>query len=319
MKTAIFTFAAIILTVTSVSVWAQEEVERVETNLVTMNVAVTDSRGNYVRGLSKSDFTLLDDGRPQEIDTFSAQSTPVSIGIVYDMHPSTDEVTFSVLDALKAFTKGLGGSDDYFVNVFSENGSLTTDFVPTRDQLVKFVDNGGRTGPTSLYDAVFAAANKVSRMKNPKKILLLLTDGADQNSQHSLKQLKLHFRSVNVPLYAVTFNNDPRQSFSYVDLTQKGPRQVFRVDERSGVDAAALAELSKTTGGQTFEGSLRNRYYLAALCQKVMSEISNQYVIGFYPDSRDNKWHRLSLAVRSPASTKYNVTTRRGYQSPNKP
>jgi len=318
MKTAIFTFAAIII-FTSIPTPAQDEVERVETNLVTMNVAVTDSKGNDVRGLSKSDFTLLDNGRPQEIDSFSAQSTPVSIGIVYDMHPTTDDLTFSVLDALKTFTRGLGNNDDYFVNVFGESGSLTTEFVPTRDQLAKFVADGGRSGPISLYDAVFAAANKVSQMKNPKKILLLLTDGSDQNSQHSLKQLKTHLRSVNVPLYAVTFSNDPREFFSYVDLTQKGPRQVFRVDERSGVDTAALAELSKTTGGQTFEGSLRNRYYLAALCQRVMSEISNQYVIGFYPDSRDNKWHRLSLSVRTPASARYNLSTRRGYQSPKKP
>lgn len=319
MKTAIFTFAAIILISASVSVRAQEEVERVETNLVTMNVSVTDSKGNYVRDLSKSDFTLLDNGRRQEIDAFSAQSAPVSVGIVYDMHPTTDELTFSVLEALKTFTQNLGNKDDYFVNVFGENGSLTTEFVPSRDQLVKFVESGDRSGPTSLYDAVFAAANRVSRMKNPKKILLLLTDGADRNSQHNLKQLKLHLRGVNVPLYAVTFTNDPREFFSYVDLTQKGPRQVFRVDERSGVDTAALAELSKTTGGQTFEGSVRNRYYLAALCKKVMGEISNQYLIGFYPDTPDNRWHLLSLSVRSPASKKYKVSTRRGYQSPKKP
>ena len=319
MKVAAIVFAIIILGLTAQRIYAQEEVERVETDLVTLNVAVTDSHGNYVRGLTKNDFVLLDNGRPQAIDAFSALSAPVSIGVVYDMHPGTDEFTMSVLDALRAFAQRLRPEDDYFVNVFGQNGSLTTEFVPTREQLNSFVENGNRTGSTSLYDAVFAAANRMAKMKNPKKVLLLLTDGADHSSEHSLKQLKLHLRSVNLPVYSVTFGFDPRPQFSYADLMQKGPRQTFRTGETSGLDRAVLADLSKTTGGQSFDGNIRNRYYLDALCQKVLAEVSNQYVFGFYPETRDNKWHRLEARVKSPAGKNYKVSTRRGYQSPKRP
>src|SRR5262249_13032212 len=154
-------------------------------------------------------------------------TAPASIGIVYDLHPSTDDQRASVLEALRQFASKLGGGDEYFVTVFGNNGSLTTDFVPTEDQIRNFVDSGYRTGPTSLYDAIFASSNKVAAMLNPKKLLIILTDGADHSSEHSLKSLRLHLRGLNVPVYSVTFSENNRQMVGYVDLYRTGPRQTF--------------------------------------------------------------------------------------------
>src|SRR6185369_6268720 len=154
-------------------------------------------------------------------------SAPVSIGVVYDMHPAVEERTASVLQALKQFTQKLKGGDEYFVNVFGDRGNLTTDFVPNEEQVRDWVQSGDRKGPTTLYDAIFAASNKVSGMKNPKKILIVLTDGQDHNSEHSLKALRLHLRSVNLPLYSVTFSQENRRMFSYADINRNGPRQTF--------------------------------------------------------------------------------------------
>jgi Ca-activated chloride channel family protein len=304
-----------IISIYPISLFAQDEPVRIETNLVTLNVAITDKKGNYVRELSKNSFVITDNGIKQNIDTFSSETAPASIGIVYDMHPTTDDKTSSVLSALNQFAEKLTNSDDYFINVFGNNGSLTTEFVPTEKQVRDFVENGDRKGPTSLYDAIFAASNKVAGMKNPKKLLIVLTDGADHNSQHNLKELRLHLRSINLPVYSVTFSGDSRKMFGYADLYRSGPRQTFDLEETSNMDRAVLAELSKNTGGQSFEGSVRNRYYLAALCTKVLTEINNQYVIGFYPENSDGKWHHLRVSIISPDAGKYKTSSRRGYQS----
>jgi len=305
-----------ILTVLAAVVsFAQDEVVRVETNLVTLNIAVTDKRGNYMHDLDKNHFVIYDNGKKQNIDTFSPFSAPVSIGVVYDMHPAVEERTASVLQALKQFTQKLKGGDEYFVNVFGDRGNLTTDFVPNEEQVRDWVQSGDRKGPTTLYDAIFAASNKVSGMKNPKKILIVLTDGQDHNSEHSLKALRLHLRSVNLPLYSITFSQENRRMFSYADINRNGPRQTFAVGEASELDRGVLAELSKTSGGQSFEGTIRNRYYLTALCTKVMDELNSQYVIGFYPEEQDGKWHKLKVATINQPGIKYKISSRRGYQS----
>ena len=128
-----FFLVAIVLLVSS-SVFAQDTAISVETNLVTLNVGVTDRNGIFVKGLTKDDFMLAEGGTDRKIDVFSANDAALSIGIVYDMHALNDQTT-NVLEALKRFTGRLEPHDDYFITVFNEKGSVTTDFVPDADQL----------------------------------------------------------------------------------------------------------------------------------------------------------------------------------------
>jgi Ca-activated chloride channel family protein len=297
---------------------AQDAVFRVETNLVTLNVAVTDRKGNYVRGLRRNSFIVTDNGRRTDIESFSAETTPASIGIVYDMHGGGDERTRSVLAGLREFTSKLGDADDYFVNVFGDRGNLTTNFVPSEEQVRDFVVNGDLSTRMSLYDAIIRSSNKVAEMKNPKKILIILTDGSDTNSQHSLREMRARIRSINLPIYSVTFGSENRGAFGYADLYRTGPRQTFGLGEVSALDQGIIREISRTSGGMSFEG-VRNSFYVSRLIEKVIKDISNQYVIGFTPDNLDGKWHRLKVTLAGPAALKYRITARRGYQSPRRP
>ncbi len=291
---------------------AQDDTLRVATNLVTLNVAVTDRSGNAARRLTMKDFIVTDNGKAQNIESFSDGSAPVSFGIVYDQHPTTNEQTRSVLAALKQFTGGLGSTDDFFVTVFNDRGSLTTDFVPSDDQIVRQADRG----VTFLYDAIFAASNRVTKARNNKRVLLVLTDGADHNSQHSLKELKNHLRSINLPVYAITFGGTDRRMFAYSDIFREGPRQTLRIAETSDLDRGAIADLSKTSGGQTYDGNMRNRVYLPALMGKVSDEVKGQYVLGFYPDQLDGKYHKLKVTVSGQKEKRLKISSRKGYQSP---
>ncbi len=310
--------SAILLTTVSIYSAAQDDTIRVETNLVTVNVAVTDKNGNYVKGLKKDDFEILDNRIKQPIDNFSAEESPVAFGIVYDLHPTPDGRTTMVLDALKQFTKDLKQKDDFFLTVFNERGSLTTDFVPTSEQINANLTDAKPTTPNSLYDAIFAASEKIRERKNTKQILLVLTDGEDNSSDHSLKELRNHLRSVNLPVYSIAFSNENKRLFSYNDLSRNQGRQTLGVLESSQLNTAALAEISKSSGGQTFQRGIQNRFLLYGIFKKVAAEVENQYVIGFYPDTSDGKWHKLKLTVKNAGGKKYKLSNRKGYLSPSK-
>lgn len=298
----------------AVAAAAQDDTIRVATNLVTLNVSVSDKKGKAATGLKLSDFRLTDNGKAQEIETFSDAAAPVSYGIVYDQHPTTDDQTRSVLAALKQFTSKLGDSDDFFVTVFNDRGSLTTEFVPTSDQ----IGNQAGGGTKSLFDAIFAASDRMSKARNNKRVLLVLTDGADHNSQHSYKELRNHLRSVNLPVYAITFSNRDRTMFGYSDIFRDGPRGRILYGEADALDRGAIAELSKTSGGQAYDGNMRNQVYLAAVCTMVGEEVRSQYVLGFYPDALDGKYHKLKVTVAGQREKKLRISNRTGYQSPKK-
>lgn len=295
---------------------AQDEPIRVETNLVTVNVAVTDKNGNHIKGLKREDFEIWDNKTRQTIDTFSAENVPVSFGIVYDMHPTTDERTKTVLDALRQFTKDFKQADNFFVTVFNERGSLTTEFVPNPEQINANLTDVKPATPNSLYDTIFAASEKVREKRNTKQVLLVLTDGEDRTSHHSLKELRTHLRNVNLPVYSVSFAADNKSSSGYYDLYRMQGRQTLGAAETSQLNTAALAEISKTSGGQTFDRAVQNRYLLFGIFKKVLGEVENQYVIGFYPDATDGKWHKLKISIKNATGKKYRLSNRKGYLSP---
>jgi VWFA-related protein len=312
----ITTIIAILLAL-SFSAFAQTDPISVETDLVVMNVTVTNKNGGFVKGLTKEDFVVTDNGAKQQIDLFSASDSALSIGIVYDMHDA-DGQAVNVLEALKRFTARLGQDDDYFVMVFNEKGSLKADFVPDIEQVRRHLADPEKGTPSSLYDAIIAAGDHTRSLRHAKKYLIVFSDGADRDSRHSQKELRQRLHSINLPLYSLTFRPDDIRQLSYVDIGRNGPRQAFRIGEASELDRNVIAELSRSTGGGSYESDIRNRVYLSALAVKFLEEARNQYVIGFSPESGDGRWHKLKVSVNGNRGNTLKAESRSGYQSPRK-
>jgi VWFA-related protein len=299
----------------AIAVFPQDDNLRVETNLVTLNVSVVDRSGRAVTGLKKDDFIVLDIGVRQIIDSFSLHDAPISVGVIYDIHEANQEHTRNILAALRAFSSSLGNEDDIFINVIGERGSLTTEFVPTEEQIRDNLVNTEKNFKNSLYDAIFEASRKLSGARNSKRFLILLTDGADRSSHHKLKDLKSHLRTINLPLYSVTFGGNDRTQFGYSDVLQPVSLQRVRAGEASELDRAVVTELSRSSGGQSFEGEVRNRVYLTAIFAKVFSEVRDQYVLGFYPDKLDGKYHKIKVSIEGQKERGIKLSSRSGYRS----
>ena len=310
------TLFALILTL-AIGIAAQTEPISVETDLVVMNVSVTDKKGEFIKGLTKDDFAITDNGARQPIELFSAGDSGLSIGIVYDMHEA-DSQAGNVLEALKRFTSRLGPQDDHFVMIFNDKGSLTADIVPDIDQVRRHLADPDKGTPASLYDAIIAAGERTRKLRNAKKYLIVFSDGGDKNSHHSQKELRERLRGINLPLYSLTFRPDDVRQISYADIGQNGPRQAFVVGEATELDRSVIAELSKSSGGGSFESDIRNRVYLSALAVKFLEEARSQYVIGFSPEITDGRWHKLKVSLNGEKARRANVASRTGYQSPRK-
>ncbi|MEP7037702.1 MAG: VWA domain-containing protein, partial [Acidobacteriota bacterium] len=297
-----FVLFVILTVIFSAAIFAQDEKPiRVETNLVNVNVAVRNEKGDFVENLKKEQFDVFDNNRKQQIEYFSAEDAPVSFGIVYDLHPTTDERTITVLESLRQFTKELRPTDDFFVTVFNERGSLTLDFVPTAEQ-VKTNLSGKFGSPNSLYDAIYAAGDKIRNSKNLKRTLLIITDSADHRSKHSFSELESEFKTLDVQIYAVIW--DEAQQFSYSDIIRDGRRRSsISRDATTSLDRVAMLGLTLRNNGTSQTPTIQNAQELYRIFSQIGFEMRKQYTLGFYPEAIDGKEHQLKIVFR-PAARK---------------
>lgn len=315
--TALIFFLSLLLFPIDVRSQDEDRPVRVETELVSVNVAVADANGKPVGGLTRSNFQIFDDRVQQKIEHFSDASSSVSFGIVYDMHPTTDERTNAVLNGLREFTKTLPAADDVFVVVFNERGSLVLDFVPDRDQLARHLARPEKREPRSLYDALYLATGKLRGQKHLKKTLLVVTDAADHNSRRTFNELRDNLKRFDVQVYAITLDDTLNRFEGYVDLT-KAPETFSRVrSDATPTDRAALNSIALRTGGATFPSSLENQQNIFRISQQIATEMHNHYTVGFYPvGPRDGKWHILRVGLKGvPGSKKFVLTYRPGYEA----
>lgn len=315
VKQTLFLFLTVLLTVAAIK--AQDEPIRVETNLVTINVSVTDKNGKNVSGLTQDQFEIFDNKIKQKIEYFSAEKSPVIYGIVYDMHPTTAERMTATLEGLRAFTKNLSPDDRFFITAFNHQGSLNLDFIPTVEQIEQNLTFQTKTRePNSLYDAIVAAADKIKKSQNLKKTILVISDSADHNSRHSFSELNKQLKMFDVQVYAVIFDEDNSLNWSYSNVSPdiRLPRK--NSGDASPLDRVAIQELTLKTGGMTHYPTTQTGQELFRIFEKISAEVRRQYAISFYPSETDGQWHDLVINIRKAKDRKnFALTYRQGYQS----
>ena len=265
---------------------------------VVLNATVLDDHNKLVMNLTKPDFTVSEDGVPQNIISFLHEDIPVSMGILVDnsgsMRDKRQAVNSAALDLVKASNR----DDEAFIVNFSDEAYIDQDFTSDigklRDGLAHIDSKGG----TALYDAVVASADQLAKgAKRPKQVLLVITDGEDNASVMSLEQTIQRIQALQGPVvYSIGL--------------------LFKGDD-SGREARrakrALQMLSSETGGVAFFPKGLNE--VDEIAAEVARDIRSQYTIGYHSTKPASLGGYRLVKVEAHASGygKLIVRTRTGY------
>ncbi|MCI0490912.1 MAG: VWA domain-containing protein [Blastocatellia bacterium] len=268
------------------------------TGIVNVTVTVTDLYGRFVTGLDKDHFEVFDNKVKQQIAHFSDDDAPVSLGIIYDVSGSMKERISRSIRALRRFVENSHEDDDFFLIGFNDRAKLVQDFTTSGDQLMSRLVLVQPKGSTALYDAAYLAVEKVQQGRHRKKALLIISDGQDNNSRYTYKELRNRIKEADVQIYAI----------GITDMT----------DSLAGFGRSVLEEITRMTGGRSFFPNAYNEPELVEICTRIALELRRQYSLAFYPTDREgsSKWHRLQVKIHPPKGLgRLSLSHRDGYQS----
>ena len=208
---------------------------KVDVDLVLVNATVTDSLNRYVSGLGQEHFQIWEDKFEQKIAYFSAEDVAISIGVIFDVSGSMKDKITTARDAAVTFLKTGNPEDEFFLVEFANRPEVASDFTTDVSKLQSKLIFTPAKGMTAMYDAVYVGLEKVKAGTNPKKALLLITDGEDNRSRYTFQNVKEFVKEQDVQIYAI----------GIVDQwnSQLGAGHTGR---------AMIEELSDLTGGRAF-------------------------------------------------------------------
>ncbi len=263
--------------------------------MVVLQATVLTSRGSFVRGLRRQNFTVYEDTRPQAIRIFSHNDSPVAIGLIIDNSGSMRRKHAAVLAAAKAFARNSNPRDQLFVVSFNEKVSLglpsSRPFAANSRELDRAIPVSAGGGKTALYDAIETGLSRIRELQQDKKALILISDGGDNASVHTLEQVINDATNSNVVIYTIgLFGKDE-------DLTSP----------------AFMKRISEVTGGEVF---LPKRPTQASTnCKRIAQTIRTQYTLGYSPANiqPDGRFRAIHVDVVTKRRDKLIARTRVGY------
>jgi Ca-activated chloride channel family protein len=277
----------------------QQDKLQISTSIVNVIISVTDPYGRFVTGLGKDHFEVFDDKVKQQIAHFTDDDAPISLGIVYDVSGSMKERIQRSIRALRRFIETSHDDDDFFLIGFNDRAKLIQDFTTSGDQIASHLMFVQPKGSTALYDAAYLAVEKLQQGRHQKKAMLVISDGQDNNSRYTYKELRNRVKEADVQVYAIGIT-DPAS------------------DSLAGFGRGVLEEITRMTGGRAFFPNGYNEPELIEICTRIALELRHQYSIGFYPTDIESKakWHRVQVKVNPPRGLgRLSLTYRDGYQS----
>lgn len=258
---------------------------RVESSLVLIPVTVTDPLNRFVTGLDKENFRLLEDKSEQRITHFASEDAPLSVGLVFDTSGSMGNKLSKSREAVAQFFKTANPEDEFFLVTFNDRPELVIGFTTSLEEVQNKLTFTQSKGRTSLLDGVYMALHTMKKARNPRKALLIISDGGDNSSRYTESEVKNLVREADVQIYAIGIF-EPVSSRSRTAEELSGP--------------SLLSEIAEQTGGRHFP--VENLNELSDVAAKIGIELRNQYIIGYTPSNtgRDGKYRRVQVKLIQP-------------------
>lgn len=258
---------------------------RVDTNLVLINVTVTDPLNRFVTGLEAEHFKLFEDKSEQRIATFASEDAPLSVGLVFDASGSMGAKLQKARLAAAQFFKTANPDDEFFLVQFNDKPEMVQPFTTNTEEIQNRLTFTNAKGRTALLDGIYMALNHMKKARNTRKAILVLSDGGDNSSRYTESEIKNLVREADVQIYAIgIFEPVSARSRSAEELAGPG----------------LLNEIAEQTGGRHFP--VENLNDLPDVAAKIGIELRNQYVIGYVPNNanRDGKYRRVQVKINQP-------------------
>jgi Ca-activated chloride channel family protein len=291
------TLSFVCLSVTSVPVLAQDAQEedgqaeeltlQVEVELVNVTATVVDEAGEYIAGLTAEDFTIFEDGVPQDVSFFSHdQRVPVSLGILVDISGSMRHKVQQALQIAREVAMALSQEDEVFIMTFNDDLNVLTDFTTTGPHIQEMFRGVRTGGDTHQFDSIQLGLRMMQSARHQKKVLLLLSDGFDMGSRIDAEAAEELLKRSEVLVYAIGIDDDDTD-----------PEVLRRT--RYHVYHYMLSRLTDVTGGRAFRVYTGRRYALQSLAEVLLEELHQQYTLSYYPKngSMAESWREIEVGL----------------------
>jgi len=258
---------------------------RVDTTLVLIPVTVTDPLNRFVTGLDKDNFRLFEDKKEQKVTQFSSEDAPLSVGVVFDASGSMGSKLEKSRQAVAQFFRTANPEDEFFLVQFNDRAELVQPFTRNLEEIQNRLTFTQSKGKTALLDSIYLALHQMKRAKNPRKALLVISDGGDNNSRYTEGEIKNLVREADVQIYAIGI---------YEPMGSRGRT----AEEMAG--PGLLTDIAEQTGGRQFP--VDNLNELPDVAAKIGIELRNQYILGYTPENQDHdgKYRRVQVKLVQP-------------------
>lgn len=282
----------------SCPVFAQETQEaptfklNVNVELVELHVSVIDEKDRTVGGLQKENFRITEDRMDQPIVVFKHEDIPVSLGLVVDNSRSIEPRKQRLDAAALSFVQKSNPEDESFIIHFDFDARLSQDFTSSEPALEKALAGMKPFGQTALYDALIMAIDQMDHAQYQKKAILLITDGLDNVSKHTLAETIERLKHSQVSVYPV-------------GLLSAGEGEKAEQD---------LLKIADASGGKAYFPD--NVEQAKTMMERIARDLREQYTIGYVPTSaRSGAWHSVRVDIIPPPGLpqKLSASYRHGY------
>jgi Ca-activated chloride channel family protein len=249
-----------------------------DTVIVPVPTTVVDKEGRLVPNLEREHFSILDNGKPQEIVVFQNSVEPFTAVVMLDFSASMTNHLELLKEATEQFILRMLRTDRAQVGAFSDKIQFSGTFTSDRDDLIFALRDLQFGNPTRLYDAIYESQAMLVK-ETGRKVVVVFTDGEDTYSKRSFGDVLDRARQENVMIYAIGLESE---------MAVGGRIQRSRPDR-------SLKRLAEETGGGYFE--LKKTAELAPTFTRVVQELHSLYSLGFAPAALDGKEHRVEVRV----------------------
>lgn len=261
---------------------------KVQVRLVEVYASVHDQKGHFVDGLSRENFQVLEDGKPQQIATFDSTSQSLSCAILLDTTGSMGEALPRVKNSIVKLIDELAPEDSVAIYTFDERLVVRQDFTTDKSAAKRAALRTRAEGSTALFDALSEASQELSQ-RSGKKVLILFTDGDDNSSALNANAAVARAKKAGVPLYTIAEGEATHS---------KNLRKL-------------LDDLSERTGGAAFE--VKKPGEIEQVFHEISQDLRHLYMISYKPPTgaNDGKWRKIDLLVKGPKDCR--VRAKEGY------